>query len=161
MGKDTVWENQDGLAVGFGTRAVTRSAGMAIHENGTTQKLHCEFDWEDLDVALDTSSDFIVYGPVIPNGAVIMSATLKVTEAFTTGTDIDVGLYDKDGGVVAVDGIDAAVLTAALTLGAEIDCDGTSVNTAVATVGGVKVGVIRTGAYDAGKAVLEVEFAVV
>lgn len=159
MGRATVWTNSDGLAVGFGTRTPTQGCAFAISDNGATQKLYCDFDWSDLDTSLSTTSDFIVYGPVIPNGAVILSATLKVTEAFTSGTDIDIGLYDKDGAAVDAAGIDAAVLTAALTLGAEIACDGADINTVVATTGGVKVGVIRTGTYDAGKAVLEVEYA--
>ena len=158
MGKATVWSNSDGLAVGFGTRSVTTSGAFGISDNGSTQKLHCEFDWSDLDTSLSTTSDFIVYGPVIPNGAVILKSTLKVTEAFTSGTDIDIGLYDKDGAAVDAAGLDAAVITANLTLGAEIDGDGSDVNTVVATTGGVKVGVIRTGVFDAGQAVLEVEF---
>jgi hypothetical protein len=158
MGKASVWSNSDGLAVGFGPRTETTGAGFRVSDNGSTEKLHVEFGYADCDTALSTTSDFIVYGPAIPNGALILSATLKVTEAWTTGTDIDIGLYTDAGAIVDVDGIDAAVLTAALTLGAEIACDGADVNTVVATTGGVKVGVIRTGAYDAGKAILEVEY---
>lgn len=158
MGRASVWSNSDGLAVGFGTRTETTGGSFRVADNGNTEKLYAEFGYADLDTSLSTTSDFIVYGPVIPNGALILSATLKVTEAWTTGTDIDIGLYDSDGAAVDAAGIDAAVLTAALTLGAEIACDGADINTVVATTGGVKVGVIRTGAYDAGKAVLEVEY---
>lgn len=158
MGKASVWSNKDGLAVGFGPRTETTGCGFRVSDNGSTEKLHVRFGYGDLDTSLSTTSDFVVYGPVIPNGALILSATLKVTEAWTTGTDIDIGLYTDAGAAVDVAGIDAAVLTAALTLGAEIACDGADINTVVATTGGVKVGVIRTGAYDAGKAILEVEY---
>lgn len=160
MARDNFWSNKDGLAVGFGTRTPTTSGAFRVDQGGSTEVLHAEFDWSDLDTSLSTTSDFIVYGPVIPNGAVILSATLKVTEAFAGGTDIDIGLYDKDGSAVDADGIDAAVATASLTLGAEIACDGADVNTVVATTGGVKVGVIRTGTFTAGQAVLEVEYKV-
>lgn len=159
MGKASVWSNKDGLAVGFGPRTETTACGFRIAPgDGQTEKLYVNFGYADLDTSLSTTSDFIVYGPVIPNGALILSATLKVTEAWTTGTDIDIGLYDEAGAAVDAAGIDAAVAAGALTLGAEIACDGADVNTVVATTGGVKLGVIRTGAFDAGKAVLEVEY---
>jgi hypothetical protein len=159
MSRANNWSNDDGLVVGFGTRTVVTTGGFALDSEGPTQKVFMDIEWSDLDTALSVTSDQFVYGPTIPNGALILSATLKVTEAFASGTDIDIGVYNSAGTAVDAAGIDAAVLTAALTLGAEIACDGADVNTVVATAGGVKVGVIRTGAFDAGKAVLEVEYA--
>lgn len=161
MGRASVWSNSDGLAVGFGTRSETRGCAFRVADNGATQKLYVDVDLvADLGTSIAATDDFIVYGPVIPNGAVILSGSTKVTEAAAGGTDIDIGLYDKDGTVVDADGIDAAIATASLTLGAEVAADGADINTAVATTGGVKLGVIRTGTFTAGKVVIEVEYAV-
>ena len=159
MARDNVWTNSDGLAVGFGTRTSTTTGGSKLAAGSKTSKLYLDIKATDLNTALATSEDQFVYGPTIPNGAILLSATLKVTEAFAGGTDIDIGLYNaSSGAAVDADGIDAAVVTANLTLGAEIAGDGADINTAVATSEGVKVCAIRTGTFTAGKAVLEVEF---
>lgn len=161
MSRDNVWANSDGLAVGFGTRTTVKSGSFGVADNGATQKLFLKFRGEDLGDTVSATGDQIVQAPVIPNGATILSATLKVTEAFVGATAVlDLGLYDKDGTIVDDDGIDAAVAVAALTLGAEIACDGADINTVVATTGGVKVGAsYDTAAFTAGEAILEVEFA--
>ena len=159
--KDSVWVNSDGLAVGFGTRAKTTTGGFRLSSNGATEKLFFRFVGTDLAASVAAADDQIVYGPVIPNGATILSSTLKVSTAFTSGgsATLDIGLYDKDGAEVDANGLDAAVAVAALTLGAEIAGDGLDVNTVVATSGGVKVGVsYNTAAFTAGEAVLEVEY---
>jgi hypothetical protein len=162
MGKATVWSNSDGLAVGFGTRTVTTSGSSRAAQNGPTEKLNFVFRGEDLADAVSTTSDAILYAPVIPNGAVILSATLKVTETFVTASSgvLDIGLYTDAGATVDDDGIDAAVAATALTVGAEIACDGADVNTVVATTGGVKVAAsYDTDDFTAGEAILEVEYA--
>lgn len=159
MSRDTYWDNGDGLVVGFGTRTVDRHAFKINDSYGATQKLYMDFDWSDLGTSLAATDPQLTQGPVIPSGAVLLSATIKVTEAFAGGTDIDVGVYNSEtGAVVDAAGIDAAVATASLTLGAEIACDGADINTAVGVDS--KIGVIRTGTFTAGKAVLEVEYAV-
>jgi hypothetical protein len=158
----TVWSNSDGLAVHFGTRDVTTTGSHRIADNGATEKLYMYITGTDLADAVSATSDQIVYGPVIPNGATILSATLKVNTAFTSGGSavLDLGLYDKDGSIVDDDGIDAAIAVASLTLGAEIAADGADINTVVATTGGVKLGAsYDTAAFTAGEAILEVEYA--
>jgi hypothetical protein len=158
MSRDAYWDNKDGLVVGFGTRTVDRHAHK-IADNGPTQKLYMDFDWSDLGTSLAATDPQLTQGPVMPSGAVVLSATIKVTEAFAGGTDIDLGTYNSEtGAAINAAGIDAAVLTAALTLGAEIACDGAIINTALAADS--KLGVISTGTFTAGKAVVEVEYAV-
>lgn len=161
MARDSVWSNPDGLVVGFGTRTVVTSGSHKHDLNGPTEKVVLKFRGEDLADAVSTTGDQIVQAPVIPNGATILSATIKVTEAFVGATAVlDIGVYDKDGATVDDDGIDSAVAVAALTLGAEIACDGADVNTVVATTGGVKVAAsYDTAAFTAGEAIVEVEYA--
>lgn len=161
MARDSVWSNGDGLVVGFGTRTTVKTGSHVIGEHGATEKVYLRIRGEDLADAVSATGDQIVQAPVIPNGATILSATIKVTEAFVGATAVlDVGLYDKDGTIVDDDGIDAAVAVAALTLGAEIACDGADVNTVVATTGGVKVAAsYDTAAFTAGEAIIEVEYA--
>ena len=69
----------------------------------------------------------------LPIGARIISAVLKVTEAFTatTATTMNFGLYQPDGTVIDADGIDAAVALTALDANDIIDCDGALVGAAV------------------------------
>lgn len=161
MSRNAVWSNKDGLVVGFGARTEVTSGSSKGSANGPTEKLVLKVRGEDLADAVSATGDQIVQAPVIPNGATILSATIKVTEAFVGATAVlDVGLYDKDGTIVDDDGIDAAVAVAALTLGAEIACDGADVNTVVATTGGVKVAAsYDTAAFTAGEAIIEVEYA--
>ena len=75
----------------------------------------------------------------IPVGARILAATIRVHEAFTatTAVNMNFGTYQPDGTVIDLDGIDAAVLLSALVAGAVIDCDGALVGAAaVETVAG-------------------------
>lgn len=162
MARNAIWSNSDGLAVGFGTHDVVTSGSYAIQDDGATQKLYMKFRGEDLADAVSATGDQIIQAPSIPNGATILSATLKVTEAFTSAGSavLDIGLYNSAGTAVDDDGIDAAYAVASLTLGAEVACDGADINTVVATTGGVKVGAsYDTAAFTAGEAILEVEFA--
>lgn len=161
MSRASVWSNSDGLAVGFGPRTETKSGSVRHAEGGPVEKLVLRFRGEDLADAVSATSDQIVYAPVIPNGATIVKATLKVIEAFVGASAVlDLGVYDKDGSIVDDDGIDAAIATATLVLGAVITCDGADIATAVATSGGVKIAAsYDTAAFTAGEAVLEVEYA--
>ena len=96
----------------------------------------------------------------IPANARIRRTTLRVLTAFAGGTSYDIGLYQEDGTVIDADGIDAAVLLAAIdTVGETVLCDGALVN-ALVGIGAAagQVVVAATGTFTAGKAVLEVEF---
>lgn len=163
MARDSVWSNSDGLAVGFGTRTALTSGSHKHADDGPTEKVVLRFRGEDLADTVSTTGDQIVHAPVIPNGASILSATLTVIEAFTSGgvATLDLGLYDKDGTAVDADGIDEDIaLTAIDAIGDSIDCDGADVGTVVATTGGVKVAAsYETAAFTAGEAILEVVYA--
>lgn len=167
MSRNAYWDNSDGLVVGFGTRDVSR-APHRINDEGSLQKIYMDFDWADLPVtSVAATDDQLVHGPVIPNGAVLVSAQLTVLEAFAGGTSISFGVYNADT-AAAVD--DNGIIDAEVT--ADIDAIGDIVNytianigasgagadlgTAVATAGGVRVAGFAVGTFTAGKALLEV-----
>jgi hypothetical protein len=162
MARNAYWDNKDGLVVGFGTRTATITGGYGISENGATSTAYYTIRGEDLGLTVAATDDMLVHGPVIPNGSVILSATLTVTEAFDSASNsatLNIGLYDVDGGNVDPDGIDATIAESALTLAAVIACDGDDVGTVVATTGGVRVNAdADTEVFTAGEAILEVVF---
>ena len=163
MGKASVWSNNDGLAVGFGTRTETSHCAYKLDDEGELSTIYLRFKGEDLGDAVAATDDAVVYGPVIPNGSTIIDATLEVIEAFDSAGDagvLDIGLYTPAGSEVDDDGIDSAVAQAAIdAIGDTIACDGADVATVVATAGGVKVAAsYDTAAFTAGEAVLKVRF---
>lgn len=166
--REAVWDNKDGLVVGFGTRDVTRSS-YRMNNTEQYQSIFWDFDWSDLPVnSVAATDDQIVHGPAIPNGAVLISAHLTVLEAFAGGTSITFGVYDVDGGTVDADGIIQAEVTADIDAIGDIvnytianagaSGAGADIGTVVATTGGVKVAGFATGTFTAGKALLEVRY---
>lgn len=109
-------------------RRLDESAHVSEHHvDGTVYRQETTFTYDQLPAAtLDELHQRI------PAGARIKSATLKVHTAFTatTALNMNFGLYQPDGTVIDLDGVDAAVLLSALTAGAYIDCDGALVGAA-------------------------------
>jgi hypothetical protein len=151
------------LAVGFGPReSVFTGSYVQTHDAaGGKMKLYYRFRGEDLADAVSATSDAIVQAPVIPNGSLILGATLEVVEAFAGSSAVlDIGVYDSAGTAVDDDGIDAAIAVTSIdALGDTIACDGADINTIVATSGGVKIAAsYDTAAFTAGEALLTVEY---
>lgn len=169
--REAVWDNKDGLVVGFGTRDVTRSSYRVNNTEGY-QSIFFDFDWADLPTSsVSATDDQLVHGPAIPNGAVILSAHLKVVEAFAGGTSITFGVYNADtAAAVDADGIIQAEVTADIdAIGDIVDYTianagasgaGADIGTVVATTEGVKVAGFATGTFTAGKGLLEVRYIV-
>lgn len=167
--RDAVWDNKDGLVVGFGNRDVTR-APHKMSDTGQAQKLYYDFDWADLPTtSVAATDDQLVHGPVIPNGSVIVSAKLTVLEAFAGGTSITFGVYNADtAAAVDADGIIQAEVTADIDAIGDIvnytianagaSGAGADIGTVVATTGGVRIAGFATGTFTAGKALLEVVY---
>ena len=128
--RNTVWDNKDGLVVGFGTRSSTR-APHRKNDEGALQSIYMDFDWSDLPVtSVAATDDQLVHGPVIPSGAVVVSAHLTVVEAFAGGTNINFGMYNAEtAAVVDADGLIQAEVTA------DIDAIGDIVNYTIASTG--------------------------
>ena len=158
MSRNAYWTNADGLVVGFGTRQITKNAGAKVAKGGAREEIVVEVDLALLGDTVAATDDAIVHGVVIPADSVLESATLNVDVAGAGATAVlDIGIYQEDGTIIADDGIDAAVAVAALTAGAVISCDGTSLGTTITQ--GCKVGLsYDTAAFTAGTATLVVEY---
>ena len=150
-----------GPTAGDGRRAATHYGRRDIEDVAPSKyasalgvrKLEYTFSFDDLPTF---DLDQLVHR-VFAN-AVIKSAHIRVLEAAVGGTSYNFGLYQPDGTVIDLDGIDAAVATAALTLGAHIVCDGALVGKSIGVAAGQLV-VAATGTFTAGKfqVVLEIE----
>lgn len=97
----------------------------------------------------------------IPANARITNVRLRVIEAFAGGTSYLIGLKQRDGTTIDLDGISgpALVLTEMDAIGDNVACTGALVGLLVgigAAAG--QVVVAATGTYTAGKAQLEVEY---
>jgi hypothetical protein len=120
----------------------------------------------DLDLtALGTTfgaSNINVNNPFIPAGSVILSATLIMTDAATSGgaATLTIGTYDAAGTAIDADGIDATVaLTAIDADGETVRCDGAHLTTAGYVAANAYIGAIYgTAAFTAGTAKLVVEY---
>lgn len=95
----------------------------------------------------------------IPAGSFITAASMIVTTAAAGGTNVVLGLKEADGTVIDADGIDAAVLTAALAANKAVACDGALVG-GTATVGAANahLSVDVTGTFTAGVFTLVIEY---
>lgn len=150
----------DGRIVGYGTRDSNNPNDAVVHTYGRVQQAEIYIRPEDFAsgevLAADVENPYAIE---IPAGASIKSAQFLVDDAFVGGTNLNIGTkaHASPYAVVDADGIDAAVLTAALTAGATIECDG-------AQVGGDRLAAAVTivasssGTYTAGSGRLVVEY---
>lgn len=144
-------------ATQYGRRLDESTAMAEFNVSQDEWKQVNEFDLTDLKASTDLFEDEL--HKAIVSGARIKSATLKVTEAAAGGTSINIGTYKRaDGTALDADGIDAAILTAALTAGAFIDCDGAQVGAGTGLTEDAFVNVVATGTYTAGKFTLVVHY---
>lgn len=110
-----------------------------------------EFSYNSLPAFVEAGNEML---KGIPANAQIVSSKLFVLDAWVGGTQLDIGLVKKsDGTTIDADGLDAAVLTAALTAGAIIEGDGALIGASVGADAGV-LEVAATGTYTAGSAKL-------
>ena len=159
MARDNIWTNADGLVVGFGTRTVTTSSGATPSTRGAYKEVVLTLKGTDLGDTVAATDDAIVHGVEIPADALLLSADLFVTTAFTSGGSavLDIGVYQADGTIVDDDGIDAAIAVATLTDNAVVACNGADIGTVTATA--VKIGAsYDTAAFTAGEAKLVVRY---
>ena len=169
MSANEYWTNSDGLNVRFGLEKATAHAEGRLSTMGDVHEHIAQITGTSV-----TSSDALLSThPVagIPDGSQIVSATIYVTEAFTSGgsATLSIGLWNDDGdGTFSVndaDGIDATVALSALNaIGKQVACDGALVGAGAATLAGtgdrplflsVSYG---TAAFTAGKADLVIKY---
>lgn len=142
-------------ATNYGTRDIEDKLPTKYVGNRGEEILEVTFSYDDLPTY---GLDEAIYR--IPANARVKEATLEVITAFAGGTSYDIGLYQEDGTVIDADGIDAAILLAAIAADhATVLCDGALVNalTGIGAAAG-QIVVAATGTFTAGKARLRVVY---
>lgn len=158
------YTNSDGLYVlTFGDQGKVNDTGTAIETVRYTYV-------QDLDLTkLGTTFGAANINPmnaVIPAGAVITNAFIKMTTAATSAgsATLTIGTYNAAGTAVDADGIDAAIALTAIDAALDVvRCDGAQVG-GVLTVGAAPVyvgAVYGTAAFTAGTGKLVIEYVLV
>lgn len=159
------YTNADGL------RVLTNAAQGEVQDKGSTVtgvRQALVIDIPDFTAIGSTfgASNIDPLDAVIPAGAIITNADLKITTAATSGgaATLTIGTYTAAGAAIDADGIDAAIALTAIDAAQDVvQCDGAQVN-GVVTVGtaDAHVGLIYgTAAFTAGAGKLVIEYIVV
>lgn len=102
-------EDIDGRQTFFGPGRTQNEFGGDIAKHGAFTEVKYLINFDSLPAAEENNDMFTI----IPAGAVIDAAYLKVIEAFTGATDLDFGLVEPDGTAIDPDGLVAAAPIAA------------------------------------------------
>lgn len=148
----TTETNADGLKIIYGAPEAIQ--GQDVPSKGLRKEIVVTVNYDDLPNA-GAKGDDDVY---VPAGAIIESCKLVVSSAFTSGTSITIGLYNKAGTAIDADGIDAAIATAALTANTVIVNDGALAADAYVGAADAFIGATASGSYDAGTAKLVITY---
>jgi hypothetical protein len=148
----TSFTNSDGLFVHVGAPDTKNDGATSIFGNKGTIEYTVNFN--DFPGVTFTDAD-----SYIPAGSIITSCLLLTDVAWVGGTNVEIGTYQKSGTAIDADGIDAAILTAALTAGSVIVNDGAlAANKLSSATLDSYIGVVLTGTYTAGKSRLIIEY---
>lgn len=149
-----------GVANHYGTRTTkNKYGGQESTKMGVVKSAEWHFTYDDLPAALNSNLP-----QVIPANASIVSATMYVDEAFTstsTTTDLTVGLEEKDGTDIDVNGLieaDEATQTAIGTAGNVVNGAGALVGKTIGTEAGQLIVAPSVDDLLTGKARVVVEF---
>ena len=157
----TVWTNDDGLKVAFGNEQGKRALGGEVNA-GTHRTLELEIDHSRLPASSASDTILSVLDDYhLPQGAIILSATLDVTEGFTSGgaATLTMGLAESDGTEIDFDGLDASVgLTDINSVGERLQMNGALIQGAALTAKGFITANVGTADYTAGRANLLIEY---
>lgn len=153
----TDWTNSDGLEVRFTGPEAGQTGAESV--GGAIKELVVDFDFATaITAAANAHESFI------PAGSYILSATLIVTTAATSGgtATLTIGLSQKDGTVIDADGIDATIALADLAAAKVVKCDG-ALSGGVASIGAANGYVYTTpttagNAFTAGRGRLVIEY---
>jgi hypothetical protein len=155
------YTNADGL------RVLTDTDQGALKFQGTTsnamrQVLVVEIPAFTAIATTFGASNIDLNNPVLPANSVILSATLVMSAAATSGgaATLDIGTYNAAGTALAATGIDAAIaLTAIDGIGETVRCDGTLTTTGSPATVDAYIGLKwNTAAYTAGAGKLYIEY---
>ena len=160
------WQNDDGLTVRFGQDQAreTKSLMAKTSNAGPYGYMIVDINYDDLptfttDLNNDgTNNGFSDQDAYIPTGSIITKATFIVETAFAGGTHYDVGLYDKAGSAIDLDGIEDDLLLAELAANEAHHANGALVGATVLVTSDAYLVVAATGTFTAGKAKLVIEY---
>jgi len=140
-------------ATHYGTREIEDVMGSVYPTDSGKEVLEFVYSFDDLPVAgLDAA---ILQ---IPANAVLASASIDVVTAMTgTSGTMTLGLYQPDGTVIDLDGVDVAVAQATLVANARIACDGALIGKTIGANAGQLV-VVTGGTVTAGKFLVRLEY---
>lgn len=134
MYKKSVWNNKDGLYVGFGTRkAESNSASVVANADGQTKTAIIKIVGTELQL-VPTGKE-LANAVFIPAGSNILSCRVVVNTAFTGGTSFDLGGYTMADAASDDDGFIAALITATLVGGYDETYVGAATNKGGAYLG--------------------------
>ena len=172
MSRNVLWENQDGLAVGFGTHSEDNDVSAVVGGSGPIKTaVYALPDATALEVVGSlTIASFKPQDIRIPRGSRILEASFQVTAAFTTSASGALNIGTNSGRVDGAftdddeNGIDAAIAATALdAIGAVVACDGALVG-GVTSAGANSTTDVQlcfgytTGVFTAGAGVLTVRY---
>lgn len=124
--------NSLGVPQWYGPRTGAEGLPSGILEYGPERRLVLDFNYLQANTGLPViNGNKDASQLLIPKGALITSAILFVTTAFTSSGSavLNLGTETPAGGTVDADGIDA-IAVASLTAGAVIVCDGAQIGVA-------------------------------
>jgi len=150
------WESVGGRQTQFGAPKSKNPFGGEVASSGQKKELRFPFSYDDLP-AVDANNEMLA---VLPAGSMITAAYIVVDSAMTgTSGTMTIGTYQADGGgVVDLDGIDAAVAQAALLANVTIVCDGAQIGGGVVLAERSAIVVVTGGTVTAGEFTLIVEY---
>ena len=132
MARANTWTNNDGLAVGFGTRDSKNPNAATVRTMGNVEELVVVFDWDSPPVAPGTAPS--TKSIALPANAVIIEGHFRVDTAVTmsgTSPTLAFGVVNSAGTAIDANGLLTAQAPAAMGAGAVITLNGALVGDTV------------------------------
>jgi hypothetical protein len=159
----STWQNPDGVSVRFGQyhsdpRNDGTNRARGLNSFGAIKQIEIDYDLTQVpaggtffpaDLNNDGTFDgFTEHDAVIPARAAVLRAYLVASETAAGGTNVNVGVFEKDGTAIDADGLFAAVVTADLAVG-EVTAGNGALVLHSQTLGANRTGAVSVGADDA------------
>lgn len=163
----TQWTNDDGLQVPFGQDQARETSDIPgkTANNGPVSYLVMDVTaGDEPDYTADLNNDgtnngFSDSDVYIPTGSFITRAIWINEVGFAGGTDYDIGLFEKDGTVINVDGIEEALLVSVINVDLDaVLLDGDEIGGILLTTKDSYIKFTPNGTFTAGNAKLILEY---
>ena len=147
-------ESTGGRQTFYGQLPTVNKHGGKIATKGSIKEIKHTFKFDDLPGA-DSGN---VMNIAIPAGAKIVAADMRVDVAWVGGTNLTTGLVDLDGTANDPDGLHAAIVTAALTLGSLHVGGGALIGAVGDATAAQTMIAVTTGTYTAGESTIVIQY---